>query len=176
MLSVLQTVSARAYAQCMQSVLHAICTTLASSQRHLTARTQQVMRQCCRQSHFGSRICTMHAERTAHNTHDAGEQSRAFDSARPQQVMRQCAVIRISARAYVQCIQPSHIPAFRTMPCAICRTTHVPHTRTHIAPIDKGDPTMRSNRLDIVFSQRCPVGYPGAARARRAAERKVCPR
>ena len=129
-----------------------------------------------RHSHFGSRICAMHAERTARNTHAAGEQPLAFDSARTQQVMRQCAVIRISARAYAQCIQPSHIPALRTMPCAICRTTHVPHTRTHIAPIDKGDPTMRSNRLDIVFSQRCPVGYPGAARARRAAERKVCPR
>ncbi len=176
MLSVLQTVSARAYAQCMQSVLHAICTTLASSQRHLTARTQQVMRQCAviRISARAYVQCTqsvLHAIRTPLASSHWHLTVRALSKS-----CGNAAVIRTSACAYAQCIQPSYIPAFRTMPCAICRTTHVHHTRTHIAPIDKGDPTMRSNRLDIVFSQRCPVCYPGAARARRAAERKVCPR
>ena len=35
----------------------------------------------CAANGFGLRICAMHAERIAHNTHDAGEQSTAFDSA-----------------------------------------------------------------------------------------------
>lgn len=190
---------------------------LARMMVYLSKRICSQRHTVCAANGFGLHICTMYAERTAHNTHDAGEQplafdsahsashaamlpsvafrlahmhnaygaycaqcaraceqSQAFGSARTQQVMRQCC--RHSHFGLRICTQTSHIPALRTMPCSICRTTHVHHTRTHIAPIDKGDPTMRSNRLDIVFSQRCPVGYPGAARVRRAAERKVCPR